>query len=111
MPDEDNKILKYNHGEKSLKAPFMIYADLECLLEKMDSCKIILKHLTQRKKLSICLLAVHCLQIVHLMRQKISLIIIEAKIVWKFCKGLREHAMRILSYEKKKNDITDRRRK
>ena len=27
MPDEDNKILKYNHGQKSLKAPFMIYAD------------------------------------------------------------------------------------
>ena len=35
MPNEDNKILKYNQGEKSLKAPFMIYADLECLLEKM----------------------------------------------------------------------------
>ena len=34
MPDKDNKILKYNHGEKSLKAPFMIYADLECLLVK-----------------------------------------------------------------------------
>ena len=29
-----NKLLKYNHEEKSLKAPFMIYADLECLLEK-----------------------------------------------------------------------------
>ena len=36
--NEYNKILKYNHGEKSLKAPFMIYADLECLLEKMHSC-------------------------------------------------------------------------
>ena len=34
MPNEDNKTLKYNHGEKTLKAPFMIYADLECLLEK-----------------------------------------------------------------------------
>ena len=33
MPDEDNKILKYNYGEKSLKAPFIIYADLKCLLE------------------------------------------------------------------------------
>ena len=39
MPNEDNKILKYNHGEKSLKAPFMIYADLECLLEKTHSCQ------------------------------------------------------------------------
>ena len=38
MPNDNNKTL-YNHGEKSLKAPFMIYADLECLLEKMHSCQ------------------------------------------------------------------------
>ena len=38
MPDENNKILKYNPGEKSLKHPFIIYADLECLLEKIDTC-------------------------------------------------------------------------
>ena len=38
-PDEFNKILKYNHGEKSLKTPAIIYADLECLLEKMYSCQ------------------------------------------------------------------------
>ena len=38
MPNEDNKILKYNHGEKSMRAPFIIYADLESLLEKMDTC-------------------------------------------------------------------------
>ena len=31
MPDE-YKILKYIPGEKSLKVPFIIYADLECLL-------------------------------------------------------------------------------
>ena len=43
MPDEDNKILKYSHGEKSVKAPFMIYADFECLLEKMHSCQNNLK--------------------------------------------------------------------
>ena len=41
MPNEDNKILKYNHGEKLLKAPFLIYAALECLLEKMHSWKIL----------------------------------------------------------------------
>ena len=34
MPDEDNKILKYNPGEQLLKVPFIIYADLECLLQK-----------------------------------------------------------------------------
>ena len=37
MPNEDKKILKCNHGEKSLKSPAIIYADLECLLEKMHS--------------------------------------------------------------------------
>ena len=35
MPNEDNKILKNSHGEKSLEVPATNYADLECLLEKM----------------------------------------------------------------------------
>ena len=29
MPKEDNKILKYNNGENSMKVPFIIYADVE----------------------------------------------------------------------------------
>ena len=36
MPNEYNKILKYNHGEKSMKVPFIIYANLESLLEKNE---------------------------------------------------------------------------
>ena len=39
MPDEDNKILKYNPGQKSLKVPFISYADLECLLRKIKTCQ------------------------------------------------------------------------
>ena len=39
MPDEDNKILKYNIGEQSLKVPFNIYSDLECLLQKKNTCQ------------------------------------------------------------------------
>ena len=39
MPTKDNNIIKYNHGEKSIKIPFTIYADLECLLEKMNTCQ------------------------------------------------------------------------
>ena len=31
MPSPNNKIIKYNQGEKSLELPFIIYADLECL--------------------------------------------------------------------------------
>ena len=39
MPEEDKNILKYNHRNKSLKAPFTIYADFECLLKKEPSCQ------------------------------------------------------------------------
>ena len=38
MPKEHEKI-KYLPREKSLKVPFIVYADLECLLKKMLSCK------------------------------------------------------------------------
>ena len=38
LPKEDNKILKYNHGKKSMKFHFIIFADLEPLLEKMSTC-------------------------------------------------------------------------
>ena len=37
MPTEDNNKLKFNHEEKSLKARFAIYADLECSLTKQQS--------------------------------------------------------------------------
>ena len=39
MPNNDNNTLKYNHGEKSLKAPWVIYADFECLPIKQQSCQ------------------------------------------------------------------------
>ena len=38
MPAEGNKILKYNHGKKSLRAPFIIIFDLKCQLKKEQSC-------------------------------------------------------------------------
>ena len=86
MPKWVEKILKYNPGEKPLKAPFEIYLDLECLLKKNNLVKIIIsKNPTQRKKLSMSLLVWQCLQNVHLMKKKISLIIVEEKVVLKNC--------------------------
>ena len=37
MPNE-HKILKYISGEKSLRVPFIIYADLKCLLREINTC-------------------------------------------------------------------------
>ena len=39
MPEKGKNILKYSPGDKSLKVPFIIYADLECLLKKEQSCQ------------------------------------------------------------------------
>ena len=38
-PSEDTKILEFNQYQKSDKVPFVIYADFECLIEKIDRCK------------------------------------------------------------------------
>ena len=83
MPDENNKILKHNHGEKSIKAPSIIYGDLQCLLKKMHSCQNNPEKSYTEKKLCIKLLVIQFLQIVHLTQQKTNLIVIEAKIIWK----------------------------
>ena len=39
MHKEDDEILKYNHGKKSIKVPFIIFAYLESLLEKISTCR------------------------------------------------------------------------
>ena len=49
MPSEDTKILEFNQYKKSDKAPFIIYADIECLIEKIDRCKKNLENSSARK--------------------------------------------------------------
>ena len=39
MPSEDTKTLEFNRYQNSDKAPFIIYADLECIIENIDGCK------------------------------------------------------------------------
>ena len=80
MPKWVEKILKYNPGEKSLKAPFAIYLDLECLLKKNNFAKTIPKNHMQKKRLDMSLLVGQCLKDVHLIKKKTSLITAEEKI-------------------------------
>ena len=40
IPNEDNKVSKYNHEEKSTKVQIIVYADLECLIEKMNTSNL-----------------------------------------------------------------------
>ena len=71
MPNEDNKIIKYNQGEKSITSQFIIYADLECLLEKISTCyNNFEESSTTEKKINIYHVVIRCLHIVHLIKQK-----------------------------------------
>ena len=86
MPKQAEKILNYIHGEKSLKVPFTIYLDLECLLKKEQSCQNNPeKSYTEKKAIhepSSWAMFTSCL-VVYLMKKKINLIITEENIVLK----------------------------
>ena len=39
MSFEGTKLLEFKQYEKSDKSPFIIHGDLECLIEKINSCE------------------------------------------------------------------------
>ena len=63
-----------------MKVPFIIYADLRSLLEKINTCHNNPEKSSTTKKVIIYHLVVHCLHTVHLIQQKISLIFLEVRI-------------------------------
>ena len=81
--NEDNKISKYNLREQLMKVPFIIYADLECFLEKIPSYQNDSEKSYTEKNISTHPLVIHCLHNVHLIQQKICLTVMEVKTVWK----------------------------
>ena len=49
MSFEQTKTLEFNQCQESDKGPFIIYAELECIIERLMDAKIILKiHLQQK---------------------------------------------------------------
>ena len=103
MPNEDNKIIKDNQGEKSIKSPFITYADLECLLEKMSTCynnpdESSTTEINKPTPSGYSLFT-HC----SFDKAKNKLDYYGGKdCMKKFCKDLRKHATKIINYEKKK---------
>ena len=81
MFNKDNNILKYNHGEKSMKIPFIIYADMYSLLEKMSTCYSNTKESSTTKITKRTPSGYSLFTHDHLIIQKIILIITEVKTV------------------------------
>ena len=87
MPKEDNRILKYNHGEKSMKVPFNPHNP-----EKSSTTKIN-KHTPSGYSLF-----THC----SFDTTKNRLDYYRGKnCIKNFCLDLREHATKIINYERK----------
>ena len=82
MPFEDTKILVFNQYQKSDKAPFIIYADLECIIEKIDGYKINPGNSSTTKVSEDVCRDKDCMKT--------------------FCESLREHTMKIVYFKKKK---------
>ena len=103
MPNEDNKIIKYNQGGKSIRSPFIIYPDLECLLEKISTCYNNFEESstteTNKHTPSGYSLFTHC----SFDKTKYKLDYYRGdNCMEKFCKDLGEHATKIINYVKKK---------
>ena len=102
MPEEDNKILKYNQGEKFMKVAFIIIADLESLLEKMYTCY------NNPEKSSTTKINKHTPSgyslFTHCSFDKTNYYYRSTNCMKKFCLDLREH-------EKKKKKSTMKRKK
>ena len=102
MPTKDKNIIKYNQGEKSIKLPFFVYANLECLLKKMSTCQNSPKEPStteiNKHTPSGFSLFTHCL----FNKTKNKLNHYRSKdYMRKFFKDLREHATKIINYQKK----------
>ena len=106
MLDEDNKILKYISGEKSLRVHFTIYANLECLLRKINTSQNNPDKSYTEKKTTHRPSGYSLVTCCSFDKSKNECNYYWGKDCMKiFCKDLKNQAKKIINYEKKRNDI------
>ena len=103
MPFEDTKILEFNQYQKSKKAPFFIYSNLEYIMERIDGSKInpenlsttkVSKHIPSGFSMS-TISSFRSIENEHdVYRGK--------DCMKKFCELLGEHTMKIINFKKGK---------
>ena len=103
MPSEDTKMVEFNQYQKFDKSPFIIYADLEYLIEKNDRCK-------NNPEISTIARVGEHIPSGFSMTTVLSFKNIEIKhdvyrgkdVMKKYCESLREHTVEKINFEKKK---------
>ena len=106
ISSEETKILEFNQYQNSDKVPFLIYAYRECLIEKIDGYKNnpensattkLGKHIPSGFSVS---------TISSFKSRENDLdVYISKDYIRKFCEYLREHAMNIINFRKKKKKL------
>ena len=102
MPTRDNNTLKYNHGEKSLKVPWVIYADFECLLIKQQLCQNNPEEsYTEKKSIhESCGYSIDLVSSFDSKQDKHSFYR-GRDCSKKFCEDLKKHAIKIINFQEK----------
>ena len=107
MPPENKKILEFNQYQKSAKAQFIIYADLECVIEKIKECKNNLENSSTAKigkripsdfKIS-AISSFNRIENKHDVHRG-------KDYMKKLCESVREHAMKIIFFHKNMKLLT-----
>ena len=103
MRSEGSNILELNQYQKSDKVPFIIYVDLECVIERINGCKNnpkisstakFIKHIPSG-------FSMPTISSFRSIQNKLD-VYRDEDYVKKFCEFLSEHAMRIINFKKKK---------
>ena len=106
ISSEETKILEFNQYQNSDKVPFLIYAYRECLIEKIDGYKNnpensattkLGKHIPSGFSVSTISSFKSIENDLDVYRSK--------DYIRKFCEYLREHAMNIINFRKKKKKL------
>ena len=103
MRSEDTKMLEFNQNQKYDEAPFVIYEDLECLIENTDECKNnpenssatkVSEHIPSGLSMSTISSFKNIENKDDLHRGK--------DCMEKFCESLREHTINLINFKKKR---------
>ena len=109
MPTKFNKTLKYNYGKKSLKTLFGIYADLECLLLKQQSCQNNSNesYIERKATHEPCGYALNLVNLIDSKQNKQSFYR-ENYCIKRFCSDLKELETKMINYDQKEmKPLTD----
>ena len=112
MPCQETKTLEYNQYQKSDKAPFIIYADHECIIEYIDGCKCNPENSFTTKKSKHIPSGFSMVTISTFRSMENKRDVYRGKDCMKmFCQSLRQYAMKIINFKKKKMKLLTKEQK